>query len=138
VASHEAYTTACAQLFARLWAALASLAPPEPAPPPPRTALTLRCEILRLELVVLIDACESPAWHALLSLPQRSALKATLQGVLEILTGGSEIPGEAAVDRAQDELLDAILEQIEAQGAAQLKLAASLGSPLPLYLATCG
>jgi hypothetical protein len=111
VASHDAYTTACAQLFARLWAALEPLASPALAPPATLATLTLRCEILRLELVVLIDACESAAWHTLLSLPQRSTLQATLQGVLDILSGCPEIPSEAAVARAQDELLDAILHQ---------------------------
>jgi len=72
-------------------------------------ATAVQSEILRIEIHLLIDACDTIRWRLLLSPPQRQDLKATLQDVLLDL---GECAGDLPVDpiaSAQNCLLDAVL-----------------------------
>ena len=73
MASREAYSVACINLFGRLWVELerVSIAEGDLAP---RT----RTEIIRLELLLLLDACRSKRWRLKLDVSQRLSLQSTL------------------------------------------------------------
>lgn len=68
-------------------------------------------EILRLELVVLLDACRATRWRMLLNGAQRHSLEQHLRKVLECLNTGFDEAPLQAVGTAQNCLLDAVLEQ---------------------------
>ena len=116
MASQEAFAAACVELFSRLWAelnALAAAARPAHAPSAIH-ASDPRDEILRLELVLVIDACRSARWRTLLERSQRLSLQYLLRDVLEALNSWSgEFPC-TPIEWAQNRLLDALLEHCAA------------------------
>jgi hypothetical protein len=103
----SAYAAASITLFSRLWLVLEELAACEESDPERfETAL----QILRLELVVLLDACESSRWRSLLPTEHRLELETTLKTVLRILSERLDDCRDACAC-AQDYLIDAVLAQ---------------------------
>ena len=104
MADPDAYAIASIVLYSRIWAELerlhAAAAPPE-----------LHSQILRLEIHLLIQACDSWRWRGLMSAPQRHTLQQTLANVLHRLGASEEGICAAAAGAAQDRLLDAVLDQ---------------------------
>src|SRR5580658_529311 len=108
MASKEAFAAACVELFSRLWAELNALSA---TPGPPRAP---SAEILRLELVLVLDACRSARWRMLLDRSQRLSLQYLLRDVLDALNSWSgEFPCPP-IEWAQNRLLDALLEHCAA------------------------
>jgi hypothetical protein len=103
MAEKDAYALACIGLYSRLWEQLERwCASPAQA--------GLSGQIVRLEIHLALQRCESWRWRLLLNASQRCALIATLRDVLHCLgAGGPEISAPAA-GAAQDRLLDAVLD----------------------------
>ena len=99
MASNEAYSVACIEIFSRLWAELDQLWAQD---------ATMHLQILRLELAILLDACDSPRWKLLLDGEQRRSLRSTLEDVLGDLAGAAHAAPRLPVEWAQNRLLDAI------------------------------
>jgi hypothetical protein len=105
--SASAYVVASIELYSRLWLALERLAVSDDDDPARiETALV----ILRLELVVLLDACDSPSWRSMLDAEHRIQLQATLKSVLRTLSERLD-DWRGDVSDAQNRLLDAVLTQ---------------------------
>jgi hypothetical protein len=103
----RAYAAAAIELYGRLWHALEQLAIDDAGDfERIETALV----ILRLELVVLLDACDSPRWRNLLRAEHRIQLEMTLWSVLRILSESTN-RWSAMASRAQDRLFEAVLTQ---------------------------
>ena len=81
------FTAAYAELCSRIWAELALLADAaSPVDGSPAADLEMRAAILRLELVVLIDACRSARWRVrLLTADQCDRMCALLTDILAAL-----------------------------------------------------
>ncbi len=105
MASQLAYTIACIELYSRLWAQLEALGD---AAALDAARLDAPLQILRLELHLLLQACDGVRWRGLLANPQRLALKSILQEVLLML--GAHEPA-AMLPAAQNRLLDAVLDR---------------------------
>ena len=111
MASLQAYSWACVELYSRLWAELDSLSLPvargeasaAPGLPVPRG------QILRLELHLLVDACETARWRLLLNAEQRQRLKSILQGVQLALDMDGSQASPDVITSAQNRLLDAVI-----------------------------
>jgi len=102
MASQEAFAAACIELFSRLWAELNALS---------ATAGSARAdEILRLELILVLEACRSARWRMLLDISQRLSLECLLRDVLDALNSSPEEFPCTEVEWAQNRLLDALLE----------------------------
>lgn len=97
-----------------------------------RGDVELRLEMLRLELVVLLDRCDSARWQRLLTTPQRRALRMTLEAVLATLA----VPcGElclARLSEAQNRLFDAVCGHQASIAATRGDFRAAVGDPLML------
>jgi hypothetical protein len=104
MADPDAYAIASIVLYSRIWAELERLHDAVEAP-------ALLSQILRLEIHLLMQACESWRWRSLMSASQRRALRQTLTDVLHRLGGSEQGIGAAAANLAQDRLLDAVLDQ---------------------------
>jgi hypothetical protein len=70
--------------------------------------------MLRLELALLLDACQSERWRLLLNISQRLSLESTIEDVFDALNSSSEIAPQDAIAWAQNRLLDAVLEHCAA------------------------
>jgi hypothetical protein len=77
----------------------------EPAP------LWLNAEILRLELLVLSDACDSALWRSGLDVAQRGNLRSMSGDVLAAISFAPNALRRRAIERAQDRLFDEVLAQ---------------------------
>lgn len=113
MASSVAFAAASIELLSRLWLELdrlheftaRALASSAPAPP------DVRIEILRLEIVIVLEACDSAVWRTLLTASQRGFLRRALEGLLgdlAVAVGDAEC---GAIEQAQDRLLRAMLAQ---------------------------
>ena len=112
VLSNEAFAIASIQLYTGLWSELDLLVTScqcDASPLPADTA-TVRLEILRLELIVIIDACDGGCWRSRLHSAQLQSLKATLEHALTALACAVGDDLTVSIERAQDHLLDAILD----------------------------
>ena len=80
----------------------------------------LRLETIRLELVLLLDACDSARWRSMLRQEHLAALRADLRVVLESLAA-ADSPGFDAILAAQNRLFDAVVDHYAGvfEGAAQ-------------------
>jgi hypothetical protein len=111
MASKQAYAAACIELFSRLWAELEAVYGSDTSTSrvtSTRTSAT-RIEILRLDLVVSADACDSMRWRSQLDTSQRLSLKVVLVEVLHALDAPvDEIPPRSAA-QAQNRLVDPVL-----------------------------
>ena len=114
--NQEIYSVACIELFWRLWLELERiLAVPEATQSSSRDlASWTRAEMLRLQLALLLDACQSERWRLLLNISQRLSLESTIEDVFDALNSSSEIVPQDAIAWAQNRLLDAILEHCAA------------------------
>jgi hypothetical protein len=102
-ASAACYAAACIELYSRLWWELEQLT--RSVFPGDESSLAHRdakLVLLRLETIVLIDACDSPQLQALLGAAQREDLRSTLESLLVAFEDGSLEP-------VQNQLLDAVL-----------------------------
>jgi hypothetical protein len=81
--------------------------PKTPAPSP----LDLAAETLRLELLLIMDACESVSWAFMLDLEVRRRLFAMSRDVLAIIAVGSTELTLAVIECAQDRVFDEALTQ---------------------------
>lgn len=109
IASKEAYAVASIELFSRLWVELDTLLATDghrhsagltPAP---------RVQVLRLELILLLDACQSTRWRAQLDTIQRLSLQSIFDEILHALnTSSEEEILRGPIESAQNRLLDAI------------------------------
>jgi hypothetical protein len=103
MADQNAYALACIGLYSRLWTELERLGAAQAQP-------ELCSQILRLEIHLVMQCCDSWRWRTLMSAPQRLSLQRTLAEVQSLLgTSGGEIRTPNA-QCAQDRLLDAVLE----------------------------
>jgi len=109
VASNQAYTIACIELFSRLWAELERVSALANAP-----ASASRLEIVRLELLIALDACDSMRWRAHLSTSQRLSLRAVLTQVLTSLDASTDDVPRRAIAMAQNRLLESVLDHCRA------------------------
>ena len=73
-----------------------------------------RLEIVRLELVVALDACDSMRWRSQLNAVQRRSLEAVLPDVLEAHDLSIDEILRRSIALAQNRLLDAVLEHCRA------------------------
>jgi len=71
--------------------------------------------MLRLELALLLDACQSERWRQLLNISQRLSLESTIEDVFDALNSLSEIAPQDAIAWAQNRILDAVLEHCAAR-----------------------
>jgi hypothetical protein len=102
-ASAACYAAACIELYSRLWWELEKLSRsfvPGDGPSPAHRDSKL--VLLRLETIVLIDACDSPQLRSLLGAAQRKDLRSTLESLLVALEDG-------VLEPVQNQLLDAVL-----------------------------
>jgi hypothetical protein len=108
------FRAAYRELCARIWIELELLAQAvrehEAGPP---LGLVMSTEILRLELVVLVDACRSPHWRCMLAAEQCEAVCSMLTDVLAALYVDSEYL-RTGITEAQDRVLDELLPESEA------------------------
>lgn len=104
----EVYAAASIELYVRLWLELERLI--ESAP----RRCDVGLEMLRLELLLLLDACDCPHWQSILSTRQRLELRSTVEGVLRALGAASHPGGCGGIAEAQNRLLDAVLTQLHA------------------------
>jgi hypothetical protein len=111
MASTEAFAAASIELYSRLWAALDRwLTLGEADSPGASARLELTGEIVRLEVHLLLNACDTASWRLLLSAPQRQSLKSLLQEIqLAFDTDTAEVP-QLSIISVQNRLLEAILE----------------------------
>jgi hypothetical protein len=111
MAEKDVFVGASIELFSRLWGELETIAATVDVNPGAATVATdLRAEIVRLELIVLLDACRAMRWRMLLEGEQRRALDRCLSDVLEWLNAKFDEAPAQAIHGAQNCLLDAILE----------------------------
>jgi len=75
------------------------------------TGVEARLEMLRLEMMLLLDGCGSARWRSLLRPDQLAALRENLQAVLRSLDTPAAAFGLAAVVNAQNRLFDAVIDQ---------------------------
>jgi hypothetical protein len=122
VASKQAYSVACIKLFSRIWAELDALCASDASAlfetslkaSATRATCARRLKIIRLDLVVSADACDSMRWRSQLDASQRLSLKVVLVEVLHALDAPvDEIPPRS-VAQAQNRLLDAVLYHCQA------------------------
>jgi hypothetical protein len=114
----EVFAAATIELSTRLWVELNALHSARAAMEAGRSLplLATRLEALRLELIVLLDHCAA-RWTKQLDHWQRGWLVSMIGDVLAALNDtADEWPGEESVERAQNRLLEAILEQCADHG----------------------
>ena len=71
--------------------------------------------VLRLEIFILLDACDSQEWQSLLGTDRRLALRTALESLLRTLAAlQAERDPCCVLARAQNQLLDAVLAQYAA------------------------
>jgi hypothetical protein len=114
-ASSAEYAAASIELYSRLWQELEQLicrlAETDGLPTPSATDAVVT---FRLQLVVLADACVSTRWRSLLAADQRQDLRSTLERVRRTLAVPPHALGPWAIAQAQNQLLDAVLDQYNA------------------------
>ena len=112
MASNEAFAFATIELFSRAWDELDRLDARDDgrASDVALQADDVRFEVLRLEIVLARDACRSARWCRMLDAPQRLYVRTILEDVLDGLDAASVATASARIERAQNRLLEAILD----------------------------
>jgi hypothetical protein len=106
------YAAASIRLYSRLWADLEVLSDQLAATTDQSAdVIDLRLEMFRLELVVLLDNCDSARWRSMLSPEHRLVLRATLEDLLATLAVPPDALGRAVVFQAQNQVFDAVLSR---------------------------
>jgi hypothetical protein len=109
-----AFAAASIQLYSRLWWELERLqAPALDRGGGTGSAFEMQLLTFRLEVVLLLDACDSRAWQAFLRPDERLTLETILRTVLDLIAVPLPALGRAVIHRAQDWLLDAVIDQFE-------------------------
>jgi len=87
--------------------------------------------MFRLELVLLLDACDSARWRSMLRPEHLAALRADLDAVLKSLDAAADSPGCDAILGAQNRLFDAVVDHYAGvfAGAARPKTSARMRAP---------
>jgi hypothetical protein len=117
VATYAAtYARALVELCVRIWLNLEDLAGlcERGGNPNAATSLSLHAATLRLEFVVLSDACDSALWRSLLDEAQRQNLRSILIDVLGAIDLAPDALTRRAIELAQDRLFDEVLIQYTA------------------------
>ena len=103
------FAVAFTELCGRIWLELERLSQqlePSALPDASCELVLLPAATLRLELLVMLDACDSPRWRAMLATDQRRNLRLMLTDVLEAIAVTPEDLTRHLIERAQDRLLD--------------------------------
>lgn len=115
MASKEAFAVAHIELFSRLWVELDSMCGMlDSLRVRSMGLISERVEILRLELILLLDACRSARWRTLLDTSQRLSLQLLLSDVLAALNQAPDEVPRGPIEWAQNRILDALVEQCAA------------------------
>lgn len=130
------------QLYSRLWLELEALcnlmlgeaAKSGKAP----SGVEARLEIIRLEVVLLLDGCRSARWRSLLRPEQLAALRADLDAVLDSLDSPAGVPGFDGIFSAQNRLFDAVVDRYAQRPTASISPFPRLSSISPASLQTAG
>jgi hypothetical protein len=77
--------------------------------PPASSRAEHQMEVFRLEVLLLLDACNSLRWQSLLRPQQRLGLRATLHSLLRTLSGPRDVPDSEIIGEAQNQLFDSLL-----------------------------
>jgi hypothetical protein len=120
-ASPNAYSRALIGLLCRLWLDLERMigAPGVFDTLPHSSGVEHEMEVFRLEVLVLLDACDSLRWQTLLSPRQRLGLRETLHALLRALSGPRDWTDSEIIGDAQNQLFDSLLRHhIERNGIA--------------------
>ena len=113
----ERCAEALIELCGRIWLELEHLAHLNGRPRScEASSLDLAAEMLRLELLLLMDACESASWVFMLGPDVRRRLFAMSGDVLAIIAVGSNELTLAVIERAQDRVFDEALLQNGSHG----------------------
>jgi hypothetical protein len=112
MASKEAFAVTCVELYGRLWTELEALIASEEYDPgdSAQPAAGERLQILKLEIHLLICACNTARWQWLLSASQRLALKSILQDVWLAVDTETQQSSAYVIALAQNRLFDAVRE----------------------------
>ena len=106
----ESCAEALVELCGRIWLELEHLAHLSGrSRTPESSSLDLAAETLRLELLLIIDACESAAWVFMLDPDVRRRLLAMSRDVLAIIAVGSNELTLGVIECAQDRVFDEAL-----------------------------
>ncbi len=107
------FRAAYKELCTRIWIELELLAQAATQVESPTQDLMMRTEILRLELIVLLDSCRSTYWRRILTAEQRDGLCSMSADLLAALhVDMEELP--TGIAQAQDRILDELLPESEA------------------------
>lgn len=107
------------ELCARIWWELERLANWRDCGDP---ALELLSETLRLELVLIMDSCESPSWMLMLDMDVRRHLIAMSKAVLSILAVSPNALTRRVFECAQDRVFDEALSHYESGSSSSFRL----------------
>jgi hypothetical protein len=110
-ASPSTYSGALIGLLCRLWLELEGIVGELSARDMPHASCGAenQMEIFRLEVLVLVDACDSLRWQSLMNSHQRLGLRATLHTLLRTLTGPRDLSDSEIIGHAQNQLFDSLL-----------------------------
>jgi hypothetical protein len=107
------YATALVELCACVWVDLEGLVElceqTGAGVPGASSILLLKAATLRLELLVLLDSCDSAYWRSLLNAAQRQNLRSMLIDVFEAIAFTPDALRRCAIEQAQDRLFDEVL-----------------------------
>jgi hypothetical protein len=121
---------AAVQLYSRLWLELEALFDQLQAGADARTGVCpLPIEVIRLELIVLLDRCDSTRWRALVEAPLLAALHRDLEALLAALAAPPDALGAVQIIGAQNQLFDALLTLHAAQLGTPAKFQPNPASP---------
>jgi hypothetical protein len=113
IASKEAFAVASIELFSRLWVELDTLLATDGHGHSAGITPGPRVQVLRLELILLLDACQSTRWRAQLDTIQRLSLQSIFDDILHMLnTSSEEEILRGPIESAQNHLLDAIQRRL--------------------------
>jgi hypothetical protein len=115
MASKEAFAIAYIECLSRVWVELDSLSAARDSMSERSAGLiSERVEILKLELILLLDASRSARWRTLLDTPQRLSLQSIVGDVLAALNQESNEVLPRPIEWAENRILDALVEQCAA------------------------
>jgi len=106
----DAYAAAAILIYTHLWADLEEVCLRLMAPTDGSAApIEHRMTIIRLEVLILLDACDSARWRSMLGGHERAALNATLKSVLETLDVPTMLVNPEILGATQNQLFDAVM-----------------------------
>jgi hypothetical protein len=119
-ASPNTFSHALIGLLCRLWLELERMIGELGAfdTQPASSGVENEMQLFRLEVLVLLDACDSLRWQSLLSPHQRLGLRATLHSLLRALSGPRDLSEPEIMAQAQNQLFDSLLRHHTATCAA--------------------